>query len=144
MGSQVHKMRRNCSFKWETGQMKYLVGSQANQDEVPDNCCHVTFALKTFRFKGHFITFSFYFNNLYINSHSLQYYLKVFNHHLIFFLIIILNITFNFFYYKILSIPFFFFLILLLYLNYYLQLLYNEIFELIYIQILMVHNIYPH
>ena len=41
--------------------MRHCSGSQTDQDEVLDDCCHVNSALETLHSEGHVITIAFFF-----------------------------------------------------------------------------------
>ena len=47
--------------KWEPDSMRHGSGSQTDQGEVLDDCCHVTSASGTIRFEGHVITIASFF-----------------------------------------------------------------------------------
>ena len=51
----MHRENKNHGFKGEPNWLKCYVGGQADQDEVLDDCYHVTSVLGTFSSKGHVI-----------------------------------------------------------------------------------------
>ena len=58
VGGRVRRIRRNHGFEWEPGWVRRGDGGQADQGEVLDGCCHMTFASAAFRSgpKGYVIT----------------------------------------------------------------------------------------